>query len=419
MTIEALKHENRRVNKAKSELRASFDELLALQHLSHTISTTRHPEEIVQALIELTKQIIPVIASNIFLIHAGEEPQSLVMQGASQLNTVVRQQLDEGIIDWVIAEKKVAIVPNLEMCVVDGCDENYVIVPLFIRTQAIGTYVVHTSKKQEDFTHQDLQLLMILANQAAVAVENALAHEELIRVNKELSASHAQIVQSAKLAAVGELATGVIHEINNPLQILLAHLQLLELGRDVPRRIEIITEQVDRISRITKRLTNFVHSIPAEFTIGSVDVNAAIDEMLLLCTHQLQRNQIEVQRVFENTLTIPGNKAYLQQAFLNVIMNVRDAMPNGGTLTIETKALREQNQVSVRFIDTGVGIPPEHLDRIFSPFFTTKAQGKGIGLGLSVCAGIVSRHKGEIKVSSDVGKGTTLTILLPIERTSA
>jgi len=419
MTIEALKHENRRINQRQSEIRASFDELLALQRLSSAISVTRDPQEIVQVLIELTKQIIPVIASNIFLIGQGNKLEPLAPQESPQLESSARQQLEEGLIDWVISEKKTAIIPNLEKSTNSGYEENFVIVPLIIRNQAIGVYFVHTSKEQQEFTNQDLQLLMILANQAAVAVENALIHGELMKVNKELSISHAQILHSAKLAAVGELASGIIHEINNPLQILLGHVQLLQLGRDVPRRIEIIKEQIDRISQITKRLANFVRSAPEDFKFTPVDVNSALEEMVLLLGQQFKRNRIEVVRIFECTTPVAGNKGYLQQAFLNVMMNIRDAMPNGGTLTIETSIEQEHNRVSIRFTDTGVGIPAEHFDKIFSPFFTTKSQGKGIGLGLSICAEIVSLHHGEIKVKSESGKGTTLTILLPIAEGSA
>lgn len=412
-TIDLLKKEIDLKTRTNADFRDSIDEIILIQRLSTKISTALNYEDIITKLIELTSQIIPVIDCNVYVYDDETKNfKKLSERGANYLDTIMETYVEDGIIDYVLREKRSIVLPDINTTLDEFDEKNFVIVPLVLRNEGIGVYLIHTDKKQKDFTNQTLLLLSILANQTAVAVENSRNYNALLKANEELKITQAQMIQAAKLAAVGELAGGIAHEINNPLQILLGHIQLMQLGRDLPKRIEIVKEQIEKISQITRRLLNFSRKVPEDFKFELVNVNFAIQEMLTLVSYQFKYNDIELILKLDPALPlIYGNKVYLQQVFLNLMINAKDAMPNGGKLIIET--LSENEKVVIKFTDTGVGIPPEIKEKIFEAFFTTKGS-RGTGLGLSISRWIIKKHNGEIKVESEVGKGSTFTIILPL-----
>lgn len=229
---------------------------------------------------------------------------------------------------------------------------------------------------------------------------------------KSLEESQRQLIQSEKLASLGQLAAGVAHEINNPLTNISNSAQLLlqEAEGKVAKRLKIIEENVEKASRIVRNLRNF--SRAPEFHPEFVDVNSLLEKSLEFVRHELKG--IEVVKDFDTDLPeVLADPLQLQQVFVNIITNACQAMPNGGTLTLATRGGDEM--VEIRISDTGVGIPKEHLSKIFDPFFTTRKVGKGTGLGLSISYKIVDAHNGKIEVESEVGKGSTFIIKLPIE----
>ncbi len=412
-TIDLLKKELELRDKTTSDFKDSIDEILLIQRLSTKISTALNYEDIVSELIELTRQVIPVIDCNVYVYSEEQKNfEKLSNRGAEYLDKVLETYIEDGIIDYVLRVKRSIVLPDINTSIGELTEKNFVIVPLILRNEGIGVYLIHTDKKQKDFTNQVLLLLSILTNQAAVAVENSQNYNALLKVNEELKIMQAQMIQAAKLAAVGELAGGIAHEINNPLQILLGHIQLMQLGRDLPKRIEIVKEQIEKISQITRRLLNFSRKVPEDFKFETVNVNFAIQEIITLASYQFKYSDIELILKLDPALPmIQGNKIYLQQVFLNIMINAKDAMPEGGKLIIET--FSENGKVIIKFTDTGVGIPPEIREKIFEAFFTTKGS-KGTGLGLSISRWIIKKHGGEIKVESEVGKGSTFIIVLPI-----
>jgi len=412
-TVELLKREIDLKSRATSDFKDSIDEILLIQRLSTKISTALNPEDIVTELIELTRQVIPVIDCNVY-VYDGESKcfKKLSDRGGEYLDKIMEVYIEDGIVDYVLREKRSIVLPDINTSLDEFDEKNFVIVPLVLRNEGIGIYLIHTNKKQIDFTNQILLLLSILANQTAVAVENSKNYNALLKANEELKITQAQMIQAAKLAAVGELAGGIAHEINNPLQILLGHIQLIQIGRDLPKRIEIVREQVEKIAQITRRLLNFSRKVPEDFKFEPVNINFAIQEILTLVSYQFKYNDIEVVLKLDPALPlIYGNKVYLQQVFLNLMINAKDAMQNGGKLTIET--LSEGGNVVIKFTDTGIGMPPEIREKIFEAFFTTKGS-RGTGLGLSISRWIIKKHSGEIKVESEVGKGSTFIIVLPL-----
>jgi two-component system cell cycle sensor histidine kinase/response regulator CckA len=238
------------------------------------------------------------------------------------------------------------------------------------------------------------------------------AKDKAEKAIKELKNVQARLVQSERLAALGELSAGVAHEINNPLNIITGHAQILlmeeNLDSEVKETLEIIKKQVDRASKITNRLLHFSKRTKPEIRV--MDVNENVNNTLTLLEHQLKIDNVEIlKKLHSKAISIYGDPAQLQQVFFNLITNASHAMPTGGTLTICTKV--KDTMAEISFTDTGCGIPKENLSKLFEPFFTTKE--KGAGLGLSIVYGIIEAHRGSIKADSKVGKGTTFTITLP------
>jgi len=229
-----------------------------------------------------------------------------------------------------------------------------------------------------------------------------------------------QMSQTEKLTSLGLLAAGVAHEVNTPLAVISNYIQMLakQMPEGDPRQsiIEKIVKQTFRASEIVNNLLNFSRTGAAE--AANVDVNRLVEETLSLVAHPLKTARIQVvKELAESIPPVHGSANKLQQVFLNLFLNARDAMPGGGMLEVRTAA--HNGSVEVEVADTGVGIPREHINRIFDPFFTTKSNGRGTGLGLSVTYGIVKEHAGKIDVRSTPGKGTSFHVEFPAARKAA
>jgi two-component system, NtrC family, sensor kinase len=234
----------------------------------------------------------------------------------------------------------------------------------------------------------------------------------------------AQLTQADKLSSIGLLAAGVAHEVNTPLAVISSYTQMLakQVRGDlrVAPLLDKITQQTFRASEIVNGLLNFSRTGAAEFT--AVDLNHVIEETLKLLEHQFRASQVQLETSLEHNLPpILGNSGKLQQVFLNLFLNAKDAMAAGGILRVATQA---NGHVEVDISDTGSGIALEHMQRIYDPFFTTKStvsegQRRGTGLGLAVSYGIIQEHAGKIQVESQVGNGTTFHLEFPTVRKPA
>src|SRR5215813_8332184 len=229
-----------------------------------------------------------------------------------------------------------------------------------------------------------------------------------------------QMTQTEKLTSLGLLAAGVAHEVNTPLAVISNYIQMLakQMPEGDPRQsiIEKIVKQTFRASEIVNNLLNFSRTGAAE--AASVDVNRVVEETLSLVAHPLKTARIQVVKELAESLPpVHGSANKLQQVFLNLFLNARDAMPGGGMLEVRTGA--HNGSVEIEVVDTGAGIPREHINRIFDPFFTTKPNGRGTGLGLSVSYGIIKEHAGKIDVRSTPGKGTSFHVEFPAARKAA
>lgn len=230
---------------------------------------------------------------------------------------------------------------------------------------------------------------------------------------EELGKLNEQLIRTEKLAAIGTLAAGVAHEVNNPLASISSLIQMIEREGSVDEptadKLALIQTQISRITRVTKDMMDFARARPA--ARSRVDINDLVRTSLRLAGFDKQFQKLAVSTDLGGDLPKPdGDPDQLQQVFLNLLLNARDAMPDGGKLLVATNA--RSGWVSVRIADTGNGIPAPDLKKIFDPFFTTKSTGRGTGLGLAVCYGIVTAHGGRIEVESS-SEGTSFAVYLP------
>lgn len=239
--------------------------------------------------------------------------------------------------------------------------------------------------------------------------------KERLEMEMRLRETQEQLLQSEKLAAMGKLTSQIAHELNNPLYGIMNTLELLktEVPAHNKRRkiLDMALSETVRLTELLRKMLSF--SKPDEEERQQVGINNIIDEILLLVGKQLQEYSIKITTSFgENLPRVFASKNQLRQVFLNFISNARDAMPEGGTFSVRTWI--EKGYVRIEMSDTGSGIDPVNIDRIFEAFFTTKDKVKGVGLGLSVCYGFIKDHGGDISVESNEGEGTTFVITLPV-----
>lgn len=239
-------------------------------------------------------------------------------------------------------------------------------------------------------------------------------YEELVRVNRRLSEMQLRLADSERLAAAGQMAAALAHKIGTPLHSTLGHLQRLKRDTSTEKReerLKIIESQLERMVQSIQEVLEKVRK-PAS-RMAPVEINPLLQGLLDLVMPGLSFRGIEMRTSFEARLPATlGDNGELQEAFLNLLTNAMDAMPNGGLLRLETRL--NDGTIRVTIADTGVGIAEADLEKIFEPFFSTKERGKGTGLGLSICRNIIRAHGGEIEAESRRGAGTTLIITLPV-----
>jgi signal transduction histidine kinase len=252
----------------------------------------------------------------------------------------------------------------------------------------------------------------LLVKALRYAIERQRLFSELEMKSAEITEITQRLWQSAKLATIGELAASIAHELNNPLATVSLHVESMlgQTAPDEPRRqaLKVVEQEIDRMANLVANLLQF--SRRSREQISTVDVREEIDKTLELIHFHLRKQRIAVVREFADELpVIQADRQRLRQLFLNLIINAGDAMPQGGTLTIRVSAT---DKVTVEIIDTGVGIAPKDLPRVMEPFFTTKPEGEGTGLGLPICRRIAKEHGGKLKIASEPGRGTTVRVVL-------
>jgi two-component system NtrC family sensor kinase len=277
-------------------------------------------------------------------------------------------------------------------------------VPLFTHERIIGALAVGAERGRE-FSRDELEVLQVFADRAVLALENARLYATARESLNRFRETQAQLIQAGKMSALGQLVSGVAHELNNPLSVIIGYGQLLlsrDLDAEARRPVDMMVSQADRMAKIVRNLLFFSRQRPPERV--PVAINEVIEQTLALRINQLRLSGIDVQTDFAPKLPgVSGDTHQLQQVFLNLLLNAEQAITEArrpGRIVFRTRALPEGKGILAQVIDDGPGIPPDVLPRIFEPFFTTKEVGAGTGLGLSVSYGIAEEHHGRLYAES-------------------
>lgn len=383
-------------------LRGKYDYYTALSAASSRVVEKLSLPDILRVLYETFGDVMEISRPRIMLPEAFAEPEKesggyvvFDRQGSRSRAESERIGLEDPLVPQLIARRAPLLDPHHP--------EHALIVPCLLEERLIALFVFGPKLSEDPYTEEDLRLLQALSSQAAVALDHTHSYA---KIKADLEEAERHLERSQRLASLGTLTAGVTHEIRNPLTVIRGETErLANEARDLAYLQQfrsLILKHIDRIAGIVERMLGLAkekprHEIP-------VDLNELIGATVPLFTAE----QVAIGTELGNIPLVPGDPTALQEVIVNLIQNAIEAMPGGGQLKLRT--LAEDHRVILEVSDTGKGIPEEIREKIFDPFYSTRHE--GVGLGLSIVYRIVREHGGDIKVSSEVGKGTTFRISL-------
>jgi signal transduction histidine kinase len=408
-------------------------ELARMKQLSEVLMTQQDLGSALEIALQMATEVVGADRASIMLLD--EETQTLRIVAAKGLpDDVVREtriNVGEGLAGLVAQQGEPLVLNNDDLddrlrAMAHRTDKvrSAVITPIKVEGRVRGVINVTDRRDGGNYDRDDLGTITTLSQQASMVIQKIELYDNLEQqvamlseALDQLHRTQAELIQSERLACVGQLAGGVAHEINNPLHIMLGRAEILldaiPEGSPDRRHAQILCDQVERLAKVVKNLLRFSRR-GSQGETDSADINDIVEQTLELIERQMVCNNISVS--FSKDTALPPltvNAGELQQVFLNMMLNSFQAMkPSGGSLEIVTRA--NDGNVEVIFSDTGPGIASENIAHIFEPFFSTKPEGEGSGLGLSVSYGIVQGHGGQIDVESRPGFGARFTISLPL-----
>jgi len=410
---------------AEMEIRRRNRELLTLNSIAEILGQSSALDDVLQRALQ---KITELFGADTGTIHLLDEPTRILKRVAAvghrtefardfppvELSTTFLHQIRQA--RATLLSGAGLALPEIfrEARKLEGIEVSQVVI-LWAKERILGGLSIGC-RSLRDFSASELNLLAAVGNQVATTIDKSLLLEETREAYESLRRTQEQLLQSEKMAAVGQLISGVAHELNNPLTAILGYSQLLKSEENVDSRsadyLEKLYKQAQRTHHIVQNLLSFARQHKPER--APVQLNQILDETLILREYDVKLHSIQIHREFDPDLPLTGGDFnQLQQVFLNILNNAVDAIQEKGEkgeIWIRTENIG--NRLRVEFTDSGPGVENPH--RVFDPFYTTKAVGKGTGLGLSICYGIVKEHGGEIQARNSPPRGATFSILMPI-----
>jgi signal transduction histidine kinase len=416
------------------EIEQHYREISLLYEIQQELTSTLEYQKVLELIVERTRKLLAASECTIRLVEERDGKRFLRIAATTGRmfigpdeqpfeQALIDQQVFGGDLLSIDDVRTDARFPDREDASRAGV-VSMLCAPLMVRRKVIGTIRLYTGERRE-FTVADRKMLLAIAGQAAVALDHARLYRQIEAKNRELLSSNVQLrktqkelVKKEKLAALGEMAATVAHEIRNPLTSVRGFAQRIARkyastgdGR-LTEYTTIIIEEVDRLNKFIKDVLDFARRAKPEFKL--VNLNKLVSDIITLMRDELTTNKIVVLSDLDMSLRdTVMDEALMKQVFLNLMQNARQAMNKGGVLIIRTQ--NSGSDVRIRIADDGGGIPKEILQKIWTPFYTTKVQ--GTGLGLSLVQRIIDDHHGRIYIRSRVGKGTVVDIFLPVVET--
>jgi signal transduction histidine kinase len=397
------------------QLRLKVHLFESLASVSRTINSTLNLDEALRAITREACDLMCARMCSLMMLDEKREWLDLrASHGAGQAYIKKpRLSVEESLLGVVVRRQKPLQVPNVQASTnyqnVDVARKEGLVsllsVPLLFAGESIGALNVYTGRPY-NFSNEEIRILSALAELSAIAIEKARLYERIVDVEEQLR-------QNEKLSALGLLAAEVAHEIRNPLTVmkLLYHSLNLEFRESDPRAkdTKIIESKIEHLNKIVEQILDFARTTEPKF--APVNLNELVDELGLLVRHKLANQNISMVRRLQPDLpAVMGDAPQLEQAFLNLILNSAEAMPDGGTLTVKSRAAK--SRVTIEFKDTGAGMSEEMQRQAFTAVLST-TKAKGTGLGLAIVGRIVETHHGTVQIKSRPGRGTAIIISLP------
>lgn len=418
-----------RAHQLEERLQQRTEELEALVRIGANLNEALALSELADRLLSGTLTQLPAHCAALVLVDEQSKPTlSRLHYAAPDQPTEQKPEVAGTLVGHVLEVGEPVLIKDTQTdekvkTILNGTDcRAGIAAPLIHRGQKLGA-VVLGALQAERFSDGDLRVLRSISEQAALAIRNAQLYAELQQYAQGLEtmveartaalrSAQAQLVRAEKLASIGTLAAGVAHEVNNPLLPVLMNLEMaiedIDDKRPVDREmLDVARLHVQRIKGIVKRLLDFAR--PDKQGMSPVNINDIVNEVLSLAGKQLEHAHVTISTELGQVGSILGSADQLKQVVLNLIVNAMDAMPDGGALTV--RSYEQNNEIFLTVKDTGTGIQPDQLPKIFDPFYTTKKE--GTGLGLAVSYGLIEGHGGQIEVTSTPGKETQFTIRIP------
>lgn len=411
--------------------------LATLHTVSMTTCGTLNLNEVLERTIDQIVEILEAASVRVYMLDEEEKYLNLVAHKGLSANFLTksffnRRKVGVGLLGQTVLTRGTKVVDNylraedpyVDYIIEEGLQSS-VYIPLLSKDKPVGALCV-SSHSEFKFSDAFVEFLTNIGNQIGLAIENANLYEATKRAYQELSEAQEQVIQTEKLASLGKLAATIAHEINNPLSVVLTYIKLMrklvtrdhftrERLDDISRYLSTMESETARCGDSVKNLLTFARQ--AEIAMEDHCIEEILDRTLTLVDHDLEMREMQLAKDIKPDLPqVRCDFRLIQQAFLNLMINATEAMEKGGTLTVTASSSRKEGFVKVAISDTGCGIPEKHIRNIFEPFFTTKEETKGVGLGLAVVYGIITKHGGSIDVKSELGKGSTFEVYLPIAK---